>query len=349
MLTLDQRIYLVKCYGIGNVSYQYAIQLFHQKYPDVRITRQAATKLIKKFDRTGDVKDTKRLPRQYNDEEDAATLVILNSVQEAPKLSLRKRSENLRISKSHIQRILVKNNFHPFKPKFVHKLEDGDGDHRLEFCLLMGERIMDHRFFYQNILFSDESTFSTNGVVSTQNCRFWAQNNPNFRIRTRSQRFKKVNVWCGMLYNRIIGPYFLNTLNQNTYLEILENFVMTELEEESLEFRGKLFFQQDGCPAHSTLRVRAWLNEHFPNRWIGRFGPLKWPARSPDLTPLDFFLWGYLKEKVYANELEDDLENLKQKIVEAVASVNEEMLSSTYLEFRRRIEECVLRGGYYVE
>ena len=33
----------------------------------------------------------------------------------------------------------------------------------------------------------------------------------------------------------------------------------------------------------------------------GRGGPLEWPARSPDLTPMDFWLWGYLKEKVCAH------------------------------------------------
>ncbi|KAJ4429330.1 hypothetical protein ANN_26334 [Periplaneta americana] len=38
-------------------------------------------------------------------------------------------------------------------------------------------------------------------------------------------------------------------------------------------------------------------------RWIGRGGPVAWPAQSPDLTPLDFFLWGCMKEKVYQTEV----------------------------------------------
>ncbi|EZA48500.1 hypothetical protein X777_12995, partial [Ooceraea biroi] len=41
------------------------------------------------------------------------------------------------------------------------------------------------------------------------------------------------------------------------------------------------------------------LNESFPDRWIGRGGRISWPARSPDLTPLDFFLWGHLKNEVF--------------------------------------------------
>ena len=46
------------------------------------------------------------------------------------------------------------------------------------------------------------------------------------------------------------------------------------------------------CPFHWALTVRESLNNSFPQRWIGRDGPIAWPPRSPDLTPLDFFFWG---------------------------------------------------------
>ena len=62
-----------------------------------------------------------------------------------------------------------------------------------------------------------------------------------------------------------------------------------------------LYFQQDGAPAHYAVSVRKWLNEHFLDRWIGRRGFVKWPVRSPDLTPLDFFLWRILKNQVFSD------------------------------------------------
>jgi len=43
---------------------------------------------------------------------------------------------------------------------------------------------------------------------------------------------------------------------------------------------------------HYTRHVREYLKECFPNRWLGRGGPVAWPPRSPDLTPLDYYLWG---------------------------------------------------------
>ncbi|KAE9536207.1 hypothetical protein AGLY_007430 [Aphis glycines] len=51
--------------------------------------------------------------------------------------------------------------------------------------------------------------------------------------------------------------------------------------------------------AHYTIPVREYLDREYPGKWIGRRGPIEWPPRSPDLTPIDFFLWGHLKTVVY--------------------------------------------------
>lgn len=66
-----------------------------------------------------------------------------------------------------------------------------------------------------------------------------------------------------------------------------------------LEAFERMIYQHDGAPPHTAGEVVNILNDMFPNRWIGRNGPVEWPARSPDLTPLDFFLWGYVKDRVY--------------------------------------------------
>ena len=60
-----------------------------------------------------------------------------------------------------------------------------------------------------------------------------------------------------------------------------------------------MWYQQDGAPPHFARCVRNLLTEKFHHQWIGRGGPIEWPARSPDLTPLDFYLWGHVKSIVY--------------------------------------------------
>ena len=71
---------------------------------------------------------------------------------------------------------------------------------------------------------------------------------------------------------------------------MLEEFVYPEL----AQVEG-VIFQQDGAPLRWERRVRQSLDSQFLDQWIGRRGPIPWHARSPDVTPLDFFLLGVCK------------------------------------------------------
>jgi len=101
-----------------------------------------------------------------------------------------------------------------------------------------------------------------------------------------------LNVWCGILGDRIIGPFFLDEhLDGQNDTNFLENTVMDYLEDTvPLYVLGNLWFQQDGRPAHYSRATRDVLNRLFPGRWIGRGGPVEWPPRLPDVTLLDFWL-----------------------------------------------------------
>jgi len=66
----------------------------------------------------------------------------------------------------------------------------------------------------------------------------------------------------------------------------------------------------------------------FPNRRIGRDGPTLWPPRSSDITLLEFFLWGYVKDKVFLTPV-PDITNLKARITDAFATITEDMLENT--------------------
>ena len=104
----------------------------------------------------------------------------------------------------------------------------------------------------------------------------------------------KENVWCALGKDRIIGPFSFegHVVNRESYLEMLQNYFIPELTH--LGPTGDTVFQQNGAPCHFALSVRQFLNESVSNRWIGIDGPISWPPRSPDLSPLDFFLWGHV-------------------------------------------------------
>ena len=121
-------------------------------------------------------------------------------------------------------------------------------------------------------------------------------------------------------------PDYKHLLQENC-LDMLELYVEPQLE----EFQPWIIFQQDGAPPHWGSDVRRFLDATFPNRWIGRDGPKPWPPRSPDITRLDFFLWGCVKDKVFSTPV-PDITNLKAKITDAFATITEDMLENAWRE-----------------
>ena len=90
------------------------------------------------------------------------------------------------------------------------------------------------------------------------------------------------------------------------------------------------------------------MNKTFPDRWIGCDGPILWLPRSPDITPLDFFLWGYVKDIVYRNKVRD-INDLQHRIVEATDAVTVDMLARTWQEIEYRLNIVHATDGAYVE
>ena len=114
------------------------------------------------------------------------------------------------------------------------------------------------------------------------------------------------------------------------------------------DLQPTIIFQQDGAPPHWGLHVCGFLNETFPDRWIGRDGPIPWPPRSPDITTLDFFLWGYVNDIVYRTQVRD-ITDLKQRIINAIATIDEAMLQRTWLEIDYRLDVLRATNGAHVE
>jgi hypothetical protein len=83
--------------------------------------------------------------------------------------------------------------------------------------------------------------------------------------------------------------------------------------------------KHDGAPAHFHNQVVNFLNQEFLGNWIGRGRGhlIQWPPRSPDLTPLDFFLWGYVKERVF-QEIPTTREDMMERIQQAFAAIRRE-------------------------
>lgn len=84
--------------------------------------------------------------------------------------------------------------------------------------------------------------------------------------------------------------------------------------------------------------------------WIGRGGPVPWPARSPDLNPLDFSFWGFMKNEVYAVEIHNE-EQLWIRIMESTDRFrnNPGIFQRCRQSLRRRMEKCIKVQGQQFE
>ncbi|KAJ4448031.1 hypothetical protein ANN_10043 [Periplaneta americana] len=97
-------------------------------------------------------------------------------------------------------------------------------------------------------------------------------------------------------------------------------------------------------PAHFSLVARDVANQLFHGRWIGRCGPVEWPAQSPDLNSLDFYLWGRLKNIVYQDR-PTTRDDMKQRIRETCQSLDlAEVLGVTDSD-RKRVRVCAAQNG----
>ena len=76
---------------------------------------------------------------------------------------------------------------------------------------------------------------------------------------------------------------------------------------------------------------------------------MRWPPRSPDLTPCDFFLWGFVKDTVFVSPLPANLQDLRNRITAAVALVDRHMLTRVWNEMDYRIDVCRITKGGHIE
>lgn len=348
--SLQERVDMVFVLGECEQNDFLASRVYAQKYPDRRHPdKRMFRRLLEKQQTTGNVAYAKAIRKKPILGEEQHEFFVVGSVVEDPHTSQRSVSRATGISRSSIQRLLRKNNFHPYKIQFHQTLYPADFEKRLEFCMNVMDKCSANENFLDIVLFSDECSFHNDGMVNRHNFHFYSDVNPQyFRTIDRQHRWS-VNVWGGILGTYVIGPHFFDAyLNGEIFLYFLLNDLSNLLEDVPLEIRRRMWLQLDGAPAHFHGNVINALNQLFPNKWIGRGSPYAWPPRSPDLTAADFFLWGYIKNIVYQTPPTTPLD-MKQRIKEAFSSITPAMLLNVKRSMQKRLELCIVNDGGHFE
>lgn len=313
-------------------------------------TRKTIMRWVTAFRTTGNIMN-KKLPgptRTVTTPEN--TERVRAAVIDSPGRSVRKQAQALQMKRTSLRRIIKRElHFHPYKLAIVQQLQPNDYRQRSSFALEMLSLFEVNEDMV--LLMSDEAHFHLNGYVNRQNCRYYAAENPQ-RLHERPLHSPKVTVWCAVAQNFIIGPFFFEergitvTVNSHRYIEMLTNFLRPELHRRRLNVND-VWFQQDGAPPHTSAASMAVVREMFPNRVVSRFGDVLWPPRSPDLTTCDFFLWGYLKARVYATKPRT-LDALKDSIRTEIEAINEALLERVHRNFLERLASCYEQDGHHL-
>lgn len=346
--TIEQRTFLVRTYyqlGMKELKDAWNAE-FGLEFPPKR----SIYYLIRKFETTGSLADAPRSGRPSTAVTQENLELVSQLLVEDPRTSTRRGKRELDMSHTSYCRIVKRLKFKCYTPRLMHGLIEDDPDRRLQYCELMLNEFNEDPTIFHNIIFSDEAQFKLNGLVNRHNSVYYDTINPHITVETQLNQ-PGVLVWAGLSSSGLIGPYFFEgNVTGQSYLEMLQTYLVPGLKTLYPNEMQKLYFQQDGAPAHYSLSVREYLSTQFNGRVIGRRGTIEWPPRSPDLTPLDFFLWGYVKDDVYARKPKT-LDQLKDFIEDAFEKLagNVSMIKNVIDSIPSRLQDCINEEGQQFE
>lgn len=331
VFTLAQRLFIIKTFYQSGIR-----EVFHtweDNFDDEPPTRDAVYKLKNKSEHLYTLHDTPRSGRPKTAMTEAKLELVAAQLVDDPCTSSRGGSLQVNLSWTSYRRIRRKLKFKCYRPRLIHGLVEDDSDRRLQYCELLNQFEEDPTIFSQ-ILWTDEAQFKLSGHVNRHNCVYSDLENPHITIEEQLNQ-PGIVVWGGIAEFGVFG--------------MLQNWLIPGLKMHCDNF-NEIYYMQDGAPAHYTISVRTYLDETFDERVIGRRGSIEWPARSLDLTPMDFYFWGVVKDKVFARK-PTTLQELRDFI--GVAFDDIEHLPMTRKQIREhipeRLKDCINNGGKQFE
>jgi len=216
----------------------------------------------------------------------------------------------------------------------------------LAFSEIWLKKVDEDRTILDRSIWSDEATFNLSGTVNRHNAVYWSSENPR-QFLVKHMKSPSVTVLAAVSSRGLIGPFFFPaTVTGKSFLKVMDEEMIPKVREVYLD--AEVFMQMDGAPGHWAKDVRTFMDSKFPNKWIGRGGPIPWPPRSPDLTPPDFFLWGFIKDKVYSKS-PSSLDELKDGIKIAFTEVPVAMCERVCRSVESRLQRCIESDGAQIQ
>jgi len=273
---------------------------------------------------------------------------VQDMIDEDPGRSMRSIARELEVSDSTIRRIVEED----LRYKSYALIKRGQfmnaatKERRLEKAKLLLTKLKHPQAPGQLIFFSDEKNFSQDQKVNWKNNRWLCSDAEEVPI-VMSTKFPATVMVLGVISNEgdVMPPFFFQKgerVNAACYINVLRTVVEPWMRQVAA---GRHFvFQQDGAPAHTANTTQDWLLTHLPEFWPKEI----WPPNSPDLNPLDYYVWGVCERDVNKHP-HNNVDSVKAKITEVMQGMGRQEIVKACKRFRARIEAVIDNDGDFFE
>ena len=195
-------------------------------------------------------------------------------------------------------------------------------------------------------IFSDEKMFTIDWKVNRRNDRYICSNINKVPVAMRSKHPVGVMVLGAVSSEgHVMPPHFFQPgemVTADVYLHALAHVVKPWIER--ITGGTDYVFQQDSAPAHTANRTQEWCQQNLHMTWTKDI----WPPNSPDLNPMDYYVWGAVESKVNEHPLTDRAA-LQAKIVEVMGQMKRDEVARACQRFRTRLLGVIRARGGYIE
>ena len=301
--------------------------------------------VVKKFERTGCVNSACKVKKCDIKDDDVSRVARLYVARQ--RLSLRRASTKLEISRQKMRKILRKNLLKKaYRAKIAFKLTEHQRTTRL-YC---ATSLLNKKNILKDICYTDESYFYSDGKAQLKQEYCWATSKNDVEPLTAQLNPFKVMVWAAVSSKGLIGPYYFHkngahiSVTKESYQECILWFV------EQLKKRRLLtsaYIMQDVATPHASISTKMLLRSKFGDKVVGKGFNMEWPPYSPDLTPVDFWLWPTVKHIIYSQRKEpfESVASIKRAITFAFNRLRKQKFGHITKAVEDRLEQCIRQNG----
>jgi hypothetical protein len=372
--TTAERVYLLEL-KMGHNSHRVLKHNYKKRFPfsGRSPSKMTVWKQTKKFTSKGTVLNLNkgnsgRKKSVLTDDNLALMRDLFQSEKDLParqsRSSCRRHNLPIQISKSSFQRSSKQLGFHPYKLHRRHTLKAGDKIRRVAMAQYVLNKHGTDPDWLNNVWMSDEAVFSLNGNVNSKNVVCYSEKREgrpeNFTIDT-TKHAGSVMPWACLagdgrkLQLKFFEPEMVDgekvgTMNGDRYYKLMRYRAIPQIKALNQGSLDGQTWQQDGARPHWSQKNLTYIQGQFGTNTLAlgaaRWGGAEWAPHSPDLSVLDFCVWGIMKYHVFQHPMPTTKQALKEKI-SAVweREITPDLAKKAFAGFVSRCRKVLLKDG----